>query len=755
MRLRVLLLCAVVLSAKVLLANGDVAGSWSLEQSPVDASAYQHPGFFVGQPLWVSGAFGWGARLNGNSYLRVPNHPALEPQMITVEGWIRHAGFPGHYQYVLAKGARSGCNSATYAFNTETNSGLRVRLSNYRLGVDRASIDIAQDPRFVEGGCTGAGCRALWDGNWHHIAFTADGRHLRFYVDGEPVRNGINGPSAAQLHGFALGYDVPGHNDLAVGAYAGDCLGPFAGDIDEFRVWTRALSDDEIRTRASGGAVAEEICAAVAAPVNDPDLVGAWDFEEAPHADVVDSSPNGLGGIAGVTSGRDDADPYKLCGAQGRAVRFHGSHSVRIPYDPKLEPQSLSLEMWFRHELGYGEQKANGYVIAKGGNLGCQFPSYTFTGVSGAGMQFAIRGTNGGVYASPPAPDAVLYDGQWHHLLGTYDRHVMRLYLDGVEVGNGRPAENIDIDYALSAHRDLTIGMLQNASCTMHVSADIDGVRVWSRAVTPDEMCTPPTLSIGAIPVVTEGAAFTLPVTTDADAIEIAWGDGSVTASASHVYADDGTYAIEVTTPGDCASEATAEVIVRNAPPVIASAFVTGSPQPVGGAITGSVAFTDPGVRDTHTTVWSWGDGTTSTTPTHTYANAGLYAVHVTVTDDDGGAAQAFAGTAAIYDPATRVTGGGWIEPAAGRAQFTVDARADRGRTQIHLGNQRLTFTVHDFVVVTPDRAHLRGRNGEDVFELNVIDGHPDRVRLRVWRGNTLIYDSSAIVELRGNVQMH
>ena len=29
---------------------------------------------------------------------------------------------------------------------------MRVRLGNYRLGADRASIDIKQDPTFVEGG---------------------------------------------------------------------------------------------------------------------------------------------------------------------------------------------------------------------------------------------------------------------------------------------------------------------------------------------------------------------------------------------------------------------------------------------------------------------------------------------------------------------------------------------------------------------------------------------------------------------------
>ncbi len=53
-----------------------------------------------------------------------------------------------------------------------------------------------------------------------------------------------------------------------------------------------------------------------------------------------------------------------------------------------------------------------------------------------------------------------------------------------------------------------------------------------------------------------------------------------------------------------------------------------------------SGSFTDPGTSDTHTIIWSFGDGTTTTgtrTPTHVYGDNGVYTVTLTVTDDDGG----------------------------------------------------------------------------------------------------------------------
>lgn len=62
----------------------------------------------------------------------------------------------------------------------------------------------------------------------------------------------------------------------------------------------------------------------------------------------------------------------------------------------------------------------------------------------------------------------------------------------------------------------------------------------------------------------------------------------------------------------------------------------------------GSANFTDPGIADTHTASWDWGDGITtgtvtedngsgSVTNTHTYTTSGTYTITLTVTDKDGG----------------------------------------------------------------------------------------------------------------------
>ena len=56
-----------------------------------------------------------------------------------------------------------------------------------------------------------------------------------------------------------------------------------------------------------------------------------------------------------------------------------------------------------------------------------------------------------------------------------------------------------------------------------------------------------------------------------------------------------------------------------------------------GELVTINPIITDAGIEDTHTAEVNWGDGTTNSLTSHTYADNGVYTVAVTVTDDEGG----------------------------------------------------------------------------------------------------------------------
>ncbi|CAG0926758.1 hypothetical protein PLCT1_00142, partial [Planctomycetaceae bacterium] len=129
------------------------------------------------------------------------------------------------------------------------------------------------------------------------------------------------------------------------------------------------------------------------------------------------------------------------------------------------------------------------------------------------------------------------------------------------------------------------------------------------------------------------------------DRYVVTWdfGDGATASSTltpAHVYADNGTYTVTLTISDDdgLVGSDTLRLSVSNiAPTVYAGPNQT--------AVEGSVvsfngAFTDPGVLDTHSIWWNFGDGEMSSgtlTPTHAYADNGTYTVTLSVFDDDGG----------------------------------------------------------------------------------------------------------------------
>jgi hypothetical protein len=109
---------------------------------------------------------------------------------------------------------------------------------------------------------------------------------------------------------------------------------------------------------------------------------------------------------------------------------------------------------------------------------------------------------------------------------------------------------------------------------------------------------------------------------------------------------------VQIVDEGELSATATTTVTVRNLPPVVGSINAPARPIMVGSLLMTSASFTDPGVRDTHTAIWDWGDGTTTQASiselkgagtakgSHIYTTAGRYTVKLTVKDDDQASTQ-------------------------------------------------------------------------------------------------------------------
>jgi WD40 repeat protein/serine/threonine protein kinase/tetratricopeptide (TPR) repeat protein len=81
-------------------------------------------------------------------------------------------------------------------------------------------------------------------GTWHHVVGTYDGKDMRVYLDGELKRTRTN-PSTS--------IDYYPKNDLRVGVYKDDDENyAFQGKIDDVRIYSYALSEDEIQALCKG-----------------------------------------------------------------------------------------------------------------------------------------------------------------------------------------------------------------------------------------------------------------------------------------------------------------------------------------------------------------------------------------------------------------------------------------------------------------------------------------------------------------------
>jgi len=168
-------------------------------------------------------------------------------------------------------------------------------------------------------------------------------------------------------------------------------------------------------------------------------------------------------------------------GVVGQAFSFDGvDDAVRVPDAPNLRPESVTVEAWVRAAVSPGIWR---YVLAKSYNY--DHASYGLYSGSG-GVNFYV-GTASGYVLSPGAGPAI-WDGNYHHVAGTYDGRFVRLYVDGLEIGNGTPEDRPILYDNTFLNGDLFLGSFDATSAWYSFAHHADEISVYNRALTGDEV---------------------------------------------------------------------------------------------------------------------------------------------------------------------------------------------------------------------------------------------------------------------------
>ncbi len=204
---------------------------------------------------------------DGGDFVQVASSPSLNLRTnLTLEAWVFADGPPANQQGIMG--------------TWDDNSG---GFRTFLFWVQGGRMEFLLAPSFARPRDT----VAFPVDRWVHVAATYDGSTARLYRDGTNVSSvPVTGLVATNARPFLIGRTEGGSN------------GPdfWRGRMDEVRVWSRALTEEEIRagmTQAARG--------------NEAGLAASWSFDALAGDTVIDASTNRNDGLLG--NGSEAARP--------------------------------------------------------------------------------------------------------------------------------------------------------------------------------------------------------------------------------------------------------------------------------------------------------------------------------------------------------------------------------------------------------------------------------------------------------------
>lgn len=423
-----------------------LVGYWSMDEGTGtkvnDMSGNKNPGATSGSVTWGAGRLNKSLGVTGGSYLGIQSSsPTIIQGDFTISVWIKTsttgAGGTGNYRDIISK--------------VKTISpwpGYVVAINN----TGAISVWTASN---VSGAWSDDSGYNLADSRWHLVNITLSGTSAQIYVDG--VAKG------------SFTKAIPGSDNngvLSFGAEVGTGASRnFSGNIDDVRIYSRALSSSEIKTLYQFGTAQTK-------SVQKSGLIGYWPMNEGAGSKVNDMSGNRNSGILSNTSW--------VSGKFSNALSFNGSSSY-VDAGSRINTSNITemtISAWVYNNAAAANKAIAGW----------------WNGTNGIFIQSETTATDGLVFVAGGGSSfgTVNYTtvNRWTHVVLVYDGSLtgdsnrLKGYVDGVQktlsfAGGVVPA-------SISTSGNLMIG---NANTlTRYWNGKIDETKIYNRALSETEV---------------------------------------------------------------------------------------------------------------------------------------------------------------------------------------------------------------------------------------------------------------------------
>lgn len=428
-----------------------LVGYWSFEDGSgtkaTDFSGNNNTGTLTNGPTWTDGRFGKAVSFDGtDDYVNIASMSGLSSSAITVSAWVK---ISAHKNWNNVVGHEWVASNGSWLLFSDSSG-------NAYFGIYDTSQHTAASSSFSAG-------------VWHHLIGTYDGSVIRIYVDG------VAGSSTA-LSGVTL--DTVGQVGLSSSSGS-----VFSGQIDDVRIYNRALSSDEITNLYQKTSQAK-----LSVSHNDKltnGLVGLWSFNGPDLSGTTAYDRSGQGNNGTLTNG-----PVVAEGKIGQGISFDGSNDyVNIPDNDAIDfdySQDFSVAFWMRAPVAQIETTNTDNALeekwAGSGGYPYTFRMYnqTYGTVGDRGkVRFARYDGTHNPYA---ISSVAVNDNIWHHVVGVKSGSTMTLYMDGASSGTSTDTTTATTTNATS----VSLGARNGAS--NRFIGSLDEFRVYNRTLSAAEV---------------------------------------------------------------------------------------------------------------------------------------------------------------------------------------------------------------------------------------------------------------------------